>query len=94
MKSLFDADAERFTKFSLRFNDVLFDYSKNILTAKTIQLLQLLAEECNVKEAIEALQRGRRDHPLRGHDGRQRHHAVAGGLAGGHEGIVGGRIRR
>ena len=55
MKSLFDADTERFSKFSLRFNDILFDYSKNIVTTKTIQLLQLLAEECNVKEAIEAM---------------------------------------
>ncbi|CAN5469958.1 glucose-6-phosphate isomerase [soil metagenome] len=55
MKSLFDADTERFAKFSLHFNDILFDYSKNILTAKTIQLLQLLAEECNVKEAIDAM---------------------------------------
>lgn len=58
MKSLFDADTERFLKFSIRFNDILFDYSKNILTAKTIQLLQLLAEECNIKEAIEAMFNG------------------------------------
>jgi len=58
IKSLFDADAERFTKFSLHFNDILFDYSKNIITAKTIQLLQLLAEECNVKDAAEAMFNG------------------------------------
>src|SRR5436190_19049360 len=55
IKSLFEADPERFSKFSLRFNDILFDYSKNIITAKTLQLLQLLAEECNVKDAIEAM---------------------------------------
>ena len=55
IKSLFDADTERFSRFSVRFNDILFDYSKNIVTAKTLQLLQLLAEECNVKDAIEAM---------------------------------------
>ena len=58
MKSLFDKDPERFNKFSLRFNDILFDYSKNIITPKTQQLLMLLAEECHVKEAIEAMFNG------------------------------------
>ncbi|HEY6975208.1 MAG TPA: glucose-6-phosphate isomerase, partial [Chitinophagaceae bacterium] len=52
---LFENDPERFQKFSLRFNDILFDYSKNIITAKTMQLLLLLAEECDVKAAIEAM---------------------------------------
>jgi glucose-6-phosphate isomerase len=55
MKTLFENDAERFNKLSIRFNDILFDYSKNIITQKTMQLLQLLAEECNVKMAIEAM---------------------------------------
>jgi glucose-6-phosphate isomerase len=55
MKTLFENDAERFNKFSIRFNDILFDYSKNIITQKTLQLLLLLAEECNVKAAIEAM---------------------------------------
>ncbi len=58
MKTLFQNDAERFGKFSLQFNDILFDYSKNIITPKTLQLLQLLAEECNVKDAIEAMFNG------------------------------------
>ena len=55
MKTLFENDPERFTKFSLHFNDILFDYSKNIITPKTLQLLMLLAEECHVKDAIEAM---------------------------------------
>ena len=55
MKTLFENDADRFNKFSIRFNDILFDYSKNIITQKTMQLLLLLAEECNVKAAIEAM---------------------------------------
>src|SRR6476469_8518692 len=52
MKSLFENDPERFKKFSLRFDDILFDYSKNIITPKTMQLLIQLADECNVKAAI------------------------------------------
>lgn len=58
MKTLFENDGDRFKKFSIRFNDILFDYSKNIVTPKTLQLLQLLAEECNVKEAIQAMFNG------------------------------------
>ena len=58
MKTLFQNDVERFDKFSLQFNDILFDYSKNIINPKTLQLLQLLAEECNVKDAIAAMFNG------------------------------------
>ena len=53
MSYLFDQDAERFSKFSLWLNDILFDYSKNIVTNKTIQLLLQLAEDCELKGAIE-----------------------------------------
>src|SRR3954452_6831486 len=55
MKSLFENDPERVKKFSLRFNDILFDYSKNIITPKTMQLLLQLAEDCKVKDAIEKM---------------------------------------
>ncbi len=55
MKTFFANDAERFNKFSLSFKGILFDYSKNIITPKTQQLLMLLAEECHVKEAIAAM---------------------------------------
>lgn len=55
MRSLFENDPDRFSKFSIRFNDILFDYSKNIITPKTMQLLLMLAEECNLKGAIEAM---------------------------------------
>jgi len=34
MKDLFAADADRFNKFSLSYGDILFDYSKNIITEK------------------------------------------------------------
>ena len=55
IKSLFANDPQRFNKFSLKLGDILFDYSKNIITPKTIQLLLQLAEECKVKEAIDAM---------------------------------------
>jgi glucose-6-phosphate isomerase len=34
---------------------LLFDFSKNIITEKTLQLLQQLAVECNLPEAIKAM---------------------------------------
>lgn len=55
MKDLFAKDPERFSKFSLTAEDILFDYSKNIITAKTLQLLLQLANDCSLKEAIEAM---------------------------------------
>ena len=58
MKNLFGNDQERFKKFSLRFNDILVDYSKNIITGETLGLLQALADECGLAEAIEAMFRG------------------------------------
>jgi glucose-6-phosphate isomerase len=58
MRKLFSLDPERFQKFSLRFEDILFDYSKNIITEETIEILINLAKECRVKEAIEAMFNG------------------------------------
>jgi glucose-6-phosphate isomerase len=58
MKQLFAHDANRFQKFSFCFNDTVIDFSKNIITDETIKLLLQLAEECKLKEAIEALFEG------------------------------------
>lgn len=52
MRDLFAGDPERFQKFSIRLGDILFDYSKNIINQKTLQLLLQLAEDCDVKQAI------------------------------------------
>ncbi len=52
MKDLFADDSERFGKFSIRFEDILFDYSKNIVTEETLLLLQELAQECGLPDAI------------------------------------------
>lgn len=58
MKTMFEDDAARFEKFSVRFEDILFDYSKNIINHKTLQLLFQLASDCEVKPAIEAMFNG------------------------------------
>ena len=53
MKTLFAEDPQRFDKFSIRFNDIIVDFSKNRITAETIKLLIALAEESGLKNAIE-----------------------------------------
>jgi len=58
MRELFAADPGRFDQFSIQFNDILVDYSKNIITADTMALLQSLATECGVKKAISAMFNG------------------------------------
>ncbi len=51
---LFQNDANRFTKFSLKFQDILIDYSKNLINEETQELLLNLAKEMKLTEAIEA----------------------------------------
>jgi glucose-6-phosphate isomerase len=55
MRSLFSGDPARFSKYSLHANDILFDFSKNIITEKTLDLLRQLAGQCGLKEAVEAM---------------------------------------
>ena len=55
MKELFAEDPDRFSSFSLSFGDILFDYSKNIITSETLSLLTALAREMQVPEAIHAM---------------------------------------
>jgi glucose-6-phosphate isomerase len=54
MKDLFAKDAKRFDTYSLQFEDILVDFSKNIVDEKVFSLLIQLAEECGVKQALEA----------------------------------------
>lgn len=54
MKDMFAKDANRAAKYSLQFEDIFVDFSKNIVDEKVMSLLQKLAEECGLKEAIEA----------------------------------------
>jgi len=55
MKDLFFNDAERFDKFSIKMEDILFDYSKNIVTENTLEILLELANDCKLKDAVEAM---------------------------------------
>ena len=52
MRALFAEDPRRFERFSIRFNDLLVDFSKNRITAETLGLLIELARECGLPEAI------------------------------------------
>ncbi|HVO84612.1 MAG TPA: glucose-6-phosphate isomerase [Syntrophobacteria bacterium] len=60
MRELFAADPGRFAKLSLRFGDILVDYSKNRITEDTLRLLLGLAEEVGLKEAIDKMFAGDR----------------------------------
>ena len=60
MRDLFAADPQRFERFSLQFNDILFDFSKNRITEKTLGLLEQLAGESRLAAKIEAMFRGAR----------------------------------
>lgn len=60
MKDLFADDPNRFAAFSQTFEDILLDYSKNIVTQETMGLLRQLADECGLPAAIAAMFRGER----------------------------------
>lgn len=55
LKDLFDQDPSRFDKFSVIFEDILLDYSKNRVNEETMALLTQLARECKLEDAIEAM---------------------------------------
>ena len=54
IKELFLNDLKRTDKFHIQWNDFLLDYSKNNITATTIDLLIKLADEMGLKAAIES----------------------------------------
>ena len=45
IRDLFEADPERSSKFSLYFEDLLFDFSKNRITEETLTELYSLASQ-------------------------------------------------
>jgi len=49
MKDMFAADPNRFKKFSMEFEDILLDYSKNRITEDTMTKLYALADQQDVK---------------------------------------------
>jgi glucose-6-phosphate isomerase len=58
LKDLFKSDKERFDKFSILFEDILLDYSKNRIDEETIALLLQVAKECMLNDAIAAMFNG------------------------------------
>lgn len=56
LSELFAADADRFNRFSVEFNEqILLDYSKNLITEETMQQLVALAKETKLDSAIKAM---------------------------------------
>jgi len=60
MRALFAQEPDRFERFSIRFKDILFDYSKNRVTDETIRLLLNLAEDAQLGAQIEAMFSGKK----------------------------------
>ena len=55
MKDFFAQDPARADTLSVQFGNIFFDYSKNIATKETIDLLLQLAEECNIQGEANAM---------------------------------------
>ncbi|HHT7763585.1 glucose-6-phosphate isomerase [Pasteurella multocida] len=56
IQQLFAQEKDRFTDYSLSFNnEVLVDFSKNNVTKETLELLRQLAQECALPEAVDAM---------------------------------------
>jgi glucose-6-phosphate isomerase len=58
LRDLFADDAERGTRFAVEAAGIFLDYSKNRITAKTLELLIALAESAGLRERIEAMMTG------------------------------------
>jgi glucose-6-phosphate isomerase len=50
MRQLFAEDPGRFGRFSMRLDDLLLDYSKNLVTQETMALLFALARHCKLED--------------------------------------------
>jgi glucose-6-phosphate isomerase len=55
MRDLFLDDPARASRFSMRLGDLLFDFSKNRITDRTLELLVRLAQECGVPDWAERM---------------------------------------
>ena len=58
IRDLFAQDPNRFDKFCLRFEDILLDFSKNRVTAETMDLLRNLARSADLSGWIDKMFRG------------------------------------
>jgi glucose-6-phosphate isomerase len=55
MRDLFKNDTKRFHRYSLRFEDILVDFSKNRIDDKIREYLTELAGECGLSNAVESM---------------------------------------
>jgi len=55
LRDIFAKDPERFNKFTVQFNDMLLDFSKNRITEETFALLLKLAQDANLNTWIEKM---------------------------------------
>ncbi len=55
LRNLHKEDTNRFNKFSIKFNEILFDYSKNRITDQTLTLLMDLANHARLGDKIKAM---------------------------------------
>lgn len=53
ISELFENHPERALKFTLEFNDIYVDFSKNLISEETVNLFVQLAEETGLRQAIE-----------------------------------------
>ena len=53
LKKAFESNPNRKDNFSIKFNDISFDYSKNIIKPQTLKLLIELADSVNLKDGID-----------------------------------------
>ncbi|HPZ88475.1 MAG TPA: glucose-6-phosphate isomerase [Flavihumibacter sp.] len=60
IRDLFKENADRFANFSRQHEEILIDFSKNLITAETWKLLIDLANDCRLTEAIAAMFNGER----------------------------------
>jgi len=60
MRELFEKDPDRFSAFSVNACGVLLDYSKNRVTAETMDLLFTLAKSADIKSEVQRLLSGER----------------------------------
>ncbi len=73
MRDAFNADPQRFSQFTLSSCGLFLDYSKNLITSETRDLLVGLAKEVGLKDAINSLYAGE---PVNSSEGRPALHTA------------------
>jgi len=58
LPGLFQQDPQRFSHYSIQLKDILLDYSNNLVDAEIMGQLLALADQCQLKSAIDAMFHG------------------------------------